>query len=267
MTPDGIGGFNWAGLPVIATVAQLLCRDLTLHNEYLRLDNQVLEARVRGRIWLKDNERWMLMKATPAMGRKLMRDVVTVVKPDTILAWRRRLEQKKWDDSRHRRPGPGRPRTADDVEAPVCRHARENTWGYRRMRRELKKLGITLSKSCIADILRRNGLPPAPERGGLTWREFLERHAEVLLRADFFTKEVWTSCGLQRAFVLVVTPVRSRTILPAEATFSPHARWMAQQVRNVPWECDDLGLGPGTSSTIATRACVSISMPCRAPRL
>ncbi|MFC2173396.1 integrase core domain-containing protein, partial [Acidobacteriota bacterium] len=83
-----------------------------------------------------------------------------------------------------------------------------------------------------------------PERGGLTWREFLSRHADVLLCADLFTKEIWTSCGLQRAFVLVVMHVRSRTILLAEATFSPHAGWMAQQVRNVLWECGDLGVRP-----------------------
>jgi hypothetical protein len=61
--------------------------------------------------------------------------------------------------------------------------ARENTWGYKRIRGELKKLGIKLSRSCIADILRRNGLPSSPERGALTWRESLSRHADVLLCA------------------------------------------------------------------------------------
>ena len=51
--------------------------------------------------------------------------------------------------------------------------AQEDAWGYKRIRGQLKKLGTTLWKSCIAAILRHNGLPPAPERGGLTWREFL----------------------------------------------------------------------------------------------
>ena len=46
--------------------------------------------------------------------------------------------------------------------------ARENTWGYRRISGELKKLGIKLSKSCIADTLRRNNLLPSPERKGGT---------------------------------------------------------------------------------------------------
>ncbi|HJN14009.1 MAG TPA: hypothetical protein QGH10_00885 [Armatimonadota bacterium] len=60
----------------------------------------------------------------------------------------------------------------------------------------MKKLGIQISKSCVADILRRNGLPPSPERSGLSWREFLSRHADVLLCADLFTQEVWTIAGL-----------------------------------------------------------------------
>jgi putative transposase len=147
---------------VIATVARLLCRELTLQNEYLRLENRILKSKIEGRIRFADDERWSLMKAALAMGRKLMRKVVTIVKPDTILAWQRRLERKKWDCSRRRRRGPGRPRTPEDVEALVCRMARENTWGYKRIGGELKKLGITLSKSWIAHILRRNGLPPAP---------------------------------------------------------------------------------------------------------
>jgi transposase len=63
------------------------------------------------------------------MGRKLMRQVVTIVKPDTILKWQRRLERAKWDYSKRSRR-PGRPRTPADLEALVCRMARENIWGY-----------------------------------------------------------------------------------------------------------------------------------------
>ena len=109
MAQDGSRRFNWAGLPVIATVARLLCRELTLENEYLRVENRVLKSKARGRIQFTDDERWSLVKAALAMGRKLMRKVVTIVKPDTILAWQRRLEQAKWDYSRRRCRGPGRP--------------------------------------------------------------------------------------------------------------------------------------------------------------
>ncbi len=235
--------FNWAGLPLIATIARLLCREQTLQNEYLRAENKVLRSKVKGRIRFNDEERRSLVDAALAMGRKLMRQVVTIVKPETILKWQRRLERHKWDYSKHRR-GPGRPRKPGEIEVLICRMARENTWGHGRIQGELAKVGIAISQSCVAGILRRNGLPPSPERGGLTWREFLSRHADVLLCADFFTQEVWTFCGLQRAFVLFVIHVRTRTILLAEATFSPHRRWMVQQVRNVLWECDERGIQP-----------------------
>ena len=82
--------------------------------------------------------------------------------------------------------------------------ARESMWGHGRIHGELKKLDVELSKSCIAGILRRNNLPPSTERKGLTWRESLARHSDVLLCTDLFTKEIWTFCGLRCAFVLVV---------------------------------------------------------------
>ncbi|MCJ7822575.1 MAG: hypothetical protein MUQ26_05795, partial [Armatimonadetes bacterium] len=160
-----------------------------------------------------------------------MKEVVSIVKPETILAWQRRLEQQKWDYSERRRRGPGRPRTPDHIEALVCRLARENLWGYQRLRGELLKLRVILSKGCIADILRRNGVPPAPKRAGLTWQKFLSRHAEVMLCADLFTKEVWTFSGLRTAYVLFVLHLGTRRIVLAEATFSPTgsgwARWRA----------------------------------------
>jgi putative transposase len=236
--------FSWASLPLVATVSRLLQRDLVHQVEYLQVQCGVIRSRVPGRIRFTDEERRSLVDAALAMGREAMRAVVTIVKPETILDWNRKLEQKKWDYSRRRKRGPGRPRKSADVEELVCRLARDNAWGYRRISGELAKLGIQVSRSCVADILRRNRLPRSPERSGLPWREFLRRHADVLLCADLFTKEIWTFCGLQRAFVLVVMHVKSRTILLSQATFSPHAAWMAQQVRNVLWECEDLGIQP-----------------------
>lgn len=185
-----------------------------------------------------------MVDAAVAMGRKLMQQVVTIVKPETILAWQRRLEWQKWDYSSRPQRKSGRPRTPGNIESIVCRLARENTWGYLRIQGELLKLDIPLSKGCIADILRRNSLPPSPERQGLTWREFLSRHAEVMLCADLFTKEIWTFCGLKTAYVLFVMHLQTRQILLAEATFCPHSRWMSQMVRNLLMECEEAGVQP-----------------------
>jgi len=161
-------GVDWVHRPVIATVARLLCRELTLQNEYLLLENRTLKSKVLGRLRFTDEERRSLTEAALAMGRSLMREVVSIVKPETILPWQRRLERKRWDYSQRRTRGPGRPRTPGEIEALVCRLVRENSWGYQRIRGELLKLGVSRSKGCIADILRRNGLPPSPRRKGLS---------------------------------------------------------------------------------------------------
>jgi putative transposase len=122
--------------------------------------------------------------------------------------------------------------------------ARENTWGYLRIQGELLKLDIRLSKGCIADILRRNNLPPSPERKGLTWREFLSRRPEAMLCADLSTKEIWTFCGLKTAYVLFVMHLETRRILLAEATFCPHSRWMSQMARNLLMACEESAIHP-----------------------
>jgi len=245
MTKDAKQQIHWAALPLIATVARLLCRELTLQVDYLVLENKILKSKFEGRrIRFTDDERLSLAEAALALGRKLMGGVVNIVKPDTILAWQRRLERKKWDYSGHRRRKPGRPRTQAQTEALVVRMARENEWGYKRISGELQKLGIRISKSCIADILRRNGLPPSPQRKGLTWRQFLSRHADVLLCADFLTKEVWTFTGLKTAHVLFVVHLRTRRVVLSEATFSPDKPWMSQAARNVLLACEDLSIEP-----------------------
>lgn len=235
---------KWLGLPVIATIARLLCRELTLQSEYLRLENRILRSKIEGRIPFTDNERRSLVDAALAMGKKLMETVVNIVKPATILAWQRRLEKAKWDYSERRRRTPGRPRTAANIEQLICQLARENTWGYDRIQGELAKLGITISKSCVANILRRNGLPPSPDRKGLTWREFLSRHAEVFVCGGLLTKEIWTFQGLQTAFVFFVLHLPTRRILLAQATFSPNGSWVSQQARHVLWACQEQGIEP-----------------------
>jgi hypothetical protein len=102
MAQDASRRFNWARLLLIATISRVLCREQTLENEYLRVQCEVLRSKVPGRIRFTEEER-RLVDAALAMGRKAMRSVVTIVKPETILAWQRRLEQRKWDYSRGRR--------------------------------------------------------------------------------------------------------------------------------------------------------------------
>jgi len=80
-------------------------------------------------------------------------------------------------------------------------------------------------------MLRRNGLPSSPKRKGLTWREFLSRHAAVFLCADMFQKEVWTFGGLTTVYVFFIMHLQTRKVLLARAAFSP----TIQLLRLRPW--------------------------------
>jgi hypothetical protein len=74
---------------------------------------------------LSDGERKMLAKIGKQLGKQALEDVASIVKPDTILAWHRKLAAKKFDGSQQRKP-PSRPKVGENLEARVLRLAKEN---------------------------------------------------------------------------------------------------------------------------------------------
>ena len=154
------------------------------------------------RLRFNDDQRRRLAARGKKVGRKLLAEVVTLVTPVTLLAWHRKLIAQKYDGSMNRQPG--RPVKEKDLTALVLRMAQENRdWGYRRLQGALANLGHECARSTIAALLRRHGIEPAPERTRkTTWKEFLNRHWNFIVAADFFTVEVWTRRGLTRFLVL-----------------------------------------------------------------
>ena len=113
-----------------------------------------------------DPQRKRLARKGRALGRAWLRQYATVATPDTILAWYRRLIAKKYDGSAQRRPG--RPPVRAELEALVLRMARENPrWGYSRIQGTMANLGHEVGRTTIRTILVRNGIEPAPQRGGI----------------------------------------------------------------------------------------------------
>ena len=97
------------------------------------------------------------------MRRKLLALVATIVTPETLVAWHRKLIAEKYDGSPFRMPG--RPRTVVEVETLVVRMAEENRdLGYRRIQGALSNLGHVLAHNTIAKILKQQGIEPAPQR-------------------------------------------------------------------------------------------------------
>src|SRR5262245_10233345 len=122
---------DWAR--ILAYVTGTVDQELLARNEYLAAENRVLKAQLKGRIRLSDAERAVLGEIAHRLGRKALAEVATIAKPDTILAWYRKLVARKFDASNARR-GPGRPPITREVEQLIVRMASENRdWGYDRI--------------------------------------------------------------------------------------------------------------------------------------
>jgi putative transposase len=234
---------DWKHL--LAYITGTVDGELLLRNEYLVTENRMLRNQIKGRIRLSDGERKTLAEIGQKLGKQVLAEVANIVKPDTILAWHRKLVAQKFDGSSQRK-APGRPTIDQELEALVVRIARENrSWGYDRIVGALANLGYTISDQTVGNILKRHGLPPAPERQTTTtWKAFIRTHMDVLVATDFFTAEVWTLGGLVPYYVLFFIHLGSRKIHIAGVTPHPNEAWMVQVARNVTME--DWGfLSPG----------------------
>jgi putative transposase len=214
--------------------------------DYLREENRVLREQLGGRrLRLDDGQRRRLASKANGLGRKLLAEVATIVTPETLLGWHRKLIAQKYDGTAKRKPE--RPRSAAEVEALVVRMAEENRdWGYRRIQGALSNLGHELARSTIAEMLKRRGIEPAPERTRKkTWKEFLTQHWELIVAADFFTVEVWTKRGLQRFLVLFFLELSTRKVEIAGIATSADGMWMSQIGRNLTDTVDGILHGNG----------------------
>jgi len=165
--------------------------------------------------------------------RACLRRCLLIVQPETVLRWHRALVRRKWTFARPR--AAGRSRMAADLEALILRLAAENPrWGYSRIHGELSKLGHTLSRSAVRDVLKRRRVSPTPERQrrGETWRAFLRRHRDALVACDFFMVE---TVFLQTVYVLFFRELGTRRVHIAGCTAHPTAAWVTQQARQFSW--------------------------------
>jgi len=178
--------------------------------EYLVEENRVLRERVKGhRLRLTDDERRRLAAKGHRLGRRLLGRIATIVTPDTILRWHRRLIAEKWT---YARKDPGRPTTMKKIARLIVRMATENpTWGYSRIQGALKNLDHRVARNTIARVLKEQGIPPVPGRP-MSWRTFLRANWGKIAAADFFTTEVWTARGLVTYYTLFVLDLSTRRV-------------------------------------------------------
>jgi putative transposase len=99
-------------------------------------------------------------------------------------------------------------------------------WGAERIRGELLKLGIRVSKRTVQKYMRavRKGTP-----GGQRWSTFLRNHALETWACDFLqTYDVF----FRPIFAFVFIELATRRVMLAATTRFPSRAWVTQQLRN-----------------------------------
>ena len=219
---------------ILAIVAGHVNQELLLRNEYLAVENKILKSKLKGKMKFNESERLELAKIGKKLGLKALKGVATIVKPETILTWYRKLIAKKFDSSKNRIKH-GRPFVSQEIESLVLKFAKENPdWGYDRIAGSLKNLGYTISDETVANILRRNQIPRTPRnKPELSWSDFIEIHQNIVSGCDFFTVEVFTQYGLVTFYILFFIQIGSRKVHIAGVTTNPHEKWMKQIAKNL----------------------------------
>jgi len=202
--------------------------------DYLKEENRVLREQLGTKqIRLTNSQRRRLAVLGKVLGRKMLNEICSIVTPDTIMRWHRKLIANKYDGSKARKSG--RPRVMQEIRKLVVRFALENRlWGYERIEGELGKLGHRVARTTVANILSENGLEPAPNRSKRTsWAEFLKMHWDSIAAMDFFTVEVWTAKGLTRFYVLFVIDLSTRRVEIAGISCTPHGAWVERVLKRM----------------------------------
>src|SRR5436190_12844133 len=181
-------------------------------------------TRTRPRLRTRDKLFWVVVRAL----RRDWRRHLVVVRPESVIRWHRQAWRLVW---RWRSRGPiGRPRLSAEVRELTAGMAPDNPrWGSQRIRGELLKLGLVVSKRSIQRYRRRGPAHPSSQ----TWRTFLTNHAHHLWAADLLTVQTLT---FKTLYVLVFIAHGRRELVHMNVTANPTAAWVWRQViQATPW--------------------------------
>lgn len=195
-------------------------RELALENLALRHQIGVLKRTLgTKRVCLKpcDRKLWVVRFRVWSGWQQ----VLAIVQPATVIRWHREGFRRFWARKSRRRNG--RPELDGELRALIRKMLTSNpTWGAPRIRNELAKIGINVSRLTVAKYMVRQRKTPLP-----TWRSFLDNHVKDLVSLDFF---VVPTATFRVLFVLLILAHDRRRILHFNVTSSPSAEWTAQQV-------------------------------------
>jgi Integrase core domain len=149
------------------------------------------------------------------------REVLAIVRPDTVLRWHRAGFRSYW---RWKSRGwPGRPGVSADIRKLIREMSIANPlWGAPRLHGELLKLGIDIGQTSVAKYMVRTRRPPSQG-----WKTFLRNHADGIAAMDLF---VVPTVSFRLLYGLLIMGHSRRQILWLGVTAHPTAEWIANQI-------------------------------------
>jgi putative transposase len=197
--------------------------ELALENMLLRQQLIVLQRKAkRPALTWRDRTLFVLL----ASKLPHWKEALVIVQPDTVLRWHRDLFRWVWRRKSRRKQKRGRQPLTNDIVALIKRMARDNrTWGTERIRGELLKLGVQVSKSTIQKYVWEVRKPGSPKQ---TWATFLRNHASEVWACDFLQTY---DLLFRSLFVFFIIDLGSRRLVHFGVTRNPTDAWVAQQLR------------------------------------
>lgn len=204
--------------------------DLIAENAFLRQQMLVL-SRSGKRLLPTPRDRFLLVLLSSKV--RAWQQSLLIVQPETLLRWHRDLFRWVW--RRKSKATTCRSRLPLETVTLILSMVSENwLWGAERIRGELLKLGLHVSKRTIQRYMRRLR---KPRPRGHTWATFLHNHAQSIWACDFVqTYDLF----FRAVFVFVLIEHHSRRVIHYGITRSPSDRWVAQQLR----EATAFGVAP-----------------------
>jgi putative transposase len=155
---------------------------------------------------------------------------LTIVTPQTLLSWQRKLISKRWTPKYKKK---GRPQVTKTIKKLILEMKQDNRlWGCRKISDELKKVGIDLHHTTVNRIIqtfRKNGqIKPIG-----FWKQFLKSHWDSLYGMDFLTLD--TLFG-KRFYVLIILELKSRRIVKWDITEFPTCEFVRQRIIDFSYE-------------------------------
>jgi putative transposase len=196
---------------------------LVVENAFLRQQVIVL-SREKKRPPLTNHDRRLLVLLARLLPS--WKDALMIVQPDTLIRWHRELFKIVWRRKSKANPKPHPTTLSITTIRLIWQLATDNRlWGAERIRGELLKLGIQVSKRTIQKYLKRM---PRLRPSGQTWSTFVRNHAADIWACDFVqTYDVF----FRTIFVFVIIELESRRVVHVNVTRHPTDTWVAQQLR------------------------------------